>query len=86
MEVIDFELIMINAFDAIAIALFEIVIDMLPTILLVVGIMIVIKVAVSFFSGILLEDKEAREKEDKREENRIERELEEIERFMEDWS
>jgi hypothetical protein len=83
MEALNFELIMTNAFDAIVIAIFDIVVEMIPTILLIVGIVIVVGVVLRFFNGILLEDNKTRDKEDRE----IERDFDKsVDRFMEDWS
>jgi hypothetical protein len=82
MEALDFELIMANAFDSIVSSLYDVIIQMIPTVIIIVGIVIVVGVAVSFFKDILVEDDKARDKEDRQKQKEFDRS---IKRFGEEW-
>jgi len=69
MDMSEMEMIMANMFDEIIIALFDVVIQLLPTVLIIVGILIVVKVALNVFTKVILGNPEDRKLQDKMDRN-----------------
>jgi len=78
-------IIMTNAFDQIVIVLFDLVVSLIPTVLIIVGIVIAVGVVMKLFKSIILGYSDARKERDERD-SEIERDHDSlVDDFRDNW-